>query len=68
MEAFAGRARRELAATGERVRRRSVDAGDELTAQEAAIAPLGVVGNSNRESSRQELATALDVDRTDGSA
>jgi hypothetical protein len=34
MEAFAARARRELLATGEKVRRRTVDTRDELTAQE----------------------------------
>ncbi len=49
MEAFAERARRELAATGERVRRRSVDAFDELTAQEAEIGQLAAAGRSNPE-------------------
>jgi hypothetical protein len=39
MEAFAERARRELAATGEKVRRRTVEARDELTAQEAQDRP-----------------------------
>ncbi|MBB6547697.1 helix-turn-helix transcriptional regulator [Nonomuraea rubra] len=49
MDAFAERARRELAAAGERVRRRRVDAFDELTAQEAEIAQLAVAGRSNPE-------------------
>jgi DNA-binding CsgD family transcriptional regulator len=46
-EAFAGRAARELLATGERVRRRSVETRDELTAQEAQIARLAGDGLSN---------------------
>jgi DNA-binding CsgD family transcriptional regulator len=49
MEGFAERARRELAATGETVRRRSVDARDELTAQEAQIARLAADGRTNPE-------------------
>ena len=40
MEGFAERARRELLATGETVRKRSVDTRDDLTAQEAQIARL----------------------------
>ncbi len=44
IEAFAGRAERELRATGERVRKRSVEARDELTAQEAQIARLARPG------------------------
>ena len=46
-EAFAGRAERELLATGERVRRRGAEARDELTAQEAQIARLARDGLSN---------------------
>jgi DNA-binding NarL/FixJ family response regulator len=46
-EAFADRARRELAATGETVRKRSVETSDELTAQEAQIARLARDGLSN---------------------
>jgi DNA-binding CsgD family transcriptional regulator len=49
MDAFAERARRELLATGERVRRRVVAARDELTAQEAQIARLAREGLSNPE-------------------
>jgi hypothetical protein len=40
MEAFAERARGEMQATGERVRKRAVEARDDLTAQERQIARL----------------------------
>ena len=40
-EAFAERARRELLATGETVRKRTAETRDELTAQEAQIARAG---------------------------
>ena len=43
-EAFAERARRELLATGETVRKRSVETLDELTPQEAQIARLAADG------------------------
>jgi DNA-binding CsgD family transcriptional regulator len=49
MEAFAERTRRELAATGERVRAPSPDARDELTSQEKQIARLARDGLSNPE-------------------
>ncbi|HEY2808487.1 MAG TPA: LuxR C-terminal-related transcriptional regulator, partial [Steroidobacteraceae bacterium] len=49
MEAFAGRARRELAATGETARQRTVEARDTLTPQEAQIARLAREGLSNPE-------------------
>ncbi len=49
IEAFAGRAERELLATGERVRRRTVETRDELTAQEAQVARLAHEGLSNAE-------------------
>ncbi len=49
MEAFAERARRELLATGETVRKRTADARDELTAQERQIAELARDGLSNPE-------------------
>jgi DNA-binding CsgD family transcriptional regulator len=49
MEAFAERARRELQATGEKVRRRAVETRDELTAQEDQIARLARDGLSNPE-------------------
>ena len=47
MEGFAERARRELAASGEKVRKRSVATRDELTAQEAQIARLAADGTTN---------------------
>ena len=49
MEAFAERARRELLATGETVRKRRVDAPSELTPQEWQIASLARQGLSNPE-------------------
>ncbi len=49
MEGFAERTRRELAATGETVRARSVDTVNELTAQETLIARLAAEGRSNPE-------------------
>ena len=49
MEPFAERARGELLATGERVRKRTVDARDELTPQELHIARLARDGLSNPE-------------------
>jgi DNA-binding CsgD family transcriptional regulator len=49
VEAFAGRAERELLATGERVRKRSVETRDDLTAQEAQVARLARDGLSNVE-------------------
>ncbi len=49
MEAFADRARGELLATGETVRKRSVDTRDELTPQERQIAVLARDGMSNPE-------------------
>jgi ATP/maltotriose-dependent transcriptional regulator MalT len=47
MAAFAERARRELIATGEKVRKRTVEAPEDLTAQEALIARLARDGLSN---------------------
>jgi DNA-binding CsgD family transcriptional regulator len=49
VEAFAERARRELLATGETARKRTVDTSGELTAQEAVIARLAREGLSNPE-------------------
>jgi DNA-binding CsgD family transcriptional regulator len=49
LPAFSERAARELAATGERVRRRTPQARDELTAREAQIARLAAAGLSNRQ-------------------
>jgi DNA-binding CsgD family transcriptional regulator len=49
MEAFAERARGELLATGEKVRKRSVETRDDLTPQERQIAGLARDGLSNPE-------------------
>jgi ATP/maltotriose-dependent transcriptional regulator MalT len=49
MEAFAERARRELAATGETLRKRRIETRDELTPQEWQIARLARDGLSNPE-------------------
>jgi DNA-binding CsgD family transcriptional regulator len=48
-EAFAGRAERELLATGERARKRAVETVDQLTPQESQIARLAADGHTNRE-------------------
>jgi DNA-binding CsgD family transcriptional regulator len=48
-EAFAERAHRELRATGETVRKRSVETRDSLTAQEAQVARLAAEGRTNPE-------------------
>jgi DNA-binding CsgD family transcriptional regulator/tetratricopeptide (TPR) repeat protein len=49
VDAFGGRAERELLATGERVRKRSVETREDLTAQEAQVARLARDGLSNVE-------------------
>jgi DNA-binding CsgD family transcriptional regulator len=48
-QAFAERARRELVATGEKVRKQAVSSGNVLTAQEAQIARLAGDGLTNQE-------------------
>ena len=48
-EAFAERARRELVATGEMVRKRTGETPDQLTAQEAQVARLAAQGYTNPE-------------------
>ena len=48
-EAFASRAARELAATGETVRRRATGEHEDLTPQEAQIARMAVAGRTNPE-------------------
>src|SRR6516225_8353355 len=53
MEAFAERARRELAAAGETARQATVEARDTLTPQEAQIAQLARAGLSNSEIAAQ---------------
>ena len=50
VDAFADRARRELLATGETVRKRTVETQGELTAQEAHIARLAAKGSPTRRS------------------
>jgi DNA-binding CsgD family transcriptional regulator/tetratricopeptide (TPR) repeat protein len=49
VEGFADRSERELSATGERTRKRSVETRDDLTPQEAQIARLARDGLSNAE-------------------
>jgi DNA-binding CsgD family transcriptional regulator len=49
MEAFAERTRGELLATGEKVRKRTLDTRDDLTAQERLIAGLARDGLTNPE-------------------
>jgi DNA-binding CsgD family transcriptional regulator len=53
MEGFAERARRELLATGETVRKRTVETLTDLTAQEAQIAKLARDGHTNPEIAAQ---------------
>ena len=62
MDAFAERARRELAATGEKVRLRRAETLDELTAQEAQIAQLAHDGYSNPEIAAQLFLSARTVE------
>jgi len=53
MDAFAERARTELEATGEHARKRTVDAFEQLTPQEAQVSRLAALGNTNREIAAQ---------------
>jgi DNA-binding CsgD family transcriptional regulator/tetratricopeptide (TPR) repeat protein len=62
MQAFAGRARRELVATGEKVRARSPETHEELTAQETQIARLARDGLSNPEIGAQLFISARTVE------
>ena len=62
MAGFAERARRELTATGETVRRRSVEAVTTLTAQEDLIAQLACDGRTNPEIGAQLYLSARTVE------
>jgi DNA-binding CsgD family transcriptional regulator len=59
---FAERARREVAATGEKVRKQPVSSGDGLTAQEAQIARLAADGLTNQEIGAQLFISAHTVE------
>ena len=61
-EAFAERARLELAATGETVRKRAVATTDLLTAQEARIARLASERHTNQEIGAQMFISARTVE------
>ena len=62
MDAFSGRARRELAATGEKVRTRAVPRPHDLTPQEAQIARLAREGLTNAEIGFQLYLSARTVE------
>ena len=62
MEAFAERARRELLGTGEKVRKRSDEARQQLTPQEEQIARLARDGLSNPEIGAQLFISARTVE------
>jgi DNA-binding CsgD family transcriptional regulator len=62
IEAFADRAERELLATGERARRRTVDTLDQLTPQEEQVARLAARGSTNREIATQLFITQSTVE------
>jgi DNA-binding CsgD family transcriptional regulator len=61
-EAFAARAERELLATGERARKRTVDTLDQLTPQEEQVARLAAKGATNREIAAQLFITQSTVE------
>jgi len=62
VEAFARRAERELLATGERARKRTVDTLDQLTPQESQIARLAADGHTNREIAARLFISASTVE------
>ncbi len=62
LNAFVTRAERELAATGERARRRGYDTADELTPQESQIAHLAASGATNQEIAAKLFLSASTVD------
>jgi DNA-binding CsgD family transcriptional regulator len=59
---FAERARRELVATGEKVRAREARTGGDLTAQEAQIAQLAADGLTNQEIGAQLFISSHTVE------
>lgn len=61
-QAFAERARRELAVVGEKVRKQPVTSGSELTTQEAQIARLAAEGHTNAEIGAQLFISAHTVE------
>jgi DNA-binding CsgD family transcriptional regulator len=61
-ESFAARAQRELLATGEHARKRTVDTRDQLTPQETQIARLAANGDTNREIAAQLFITQSTVE------
>src|SRR6202035_4985847 len=62
IEAFAERARRELLAAGDTVRKRTVETVSELTAQEAHIARFAVDGRTNAEIGAQLFLSTRTVE------
>jgi DNA-binding NarL/FixJ family response regulator len=62
VEAFAERARLELEATGERARKRTADALDELTPQETQVTRLAAEGHTNREIAARLFISASTVE------
>jgi DNA-binding NarL/FixJ family response regulator len=62
MEAFAERAQRELLASGQKARKRSVETRDQLTPQEEQIARLARDGLSNPEIGAQLFLSARTVE------
>jgi DNA-binding CsgD family transcriptional regulator len=62
IEAFAERARRELLATGDTVRKRTIETATELTAQEACIARLAAGGRTNVEIGAQLFLSTRTVE------
>ena len=62
MDGFTDRARRELTATGEKVRKRSAETRDQLTPQEEQIARLARDGLSNPEIGAQLFLSARTVE------
>ncbi len=62
IEAFAERARRELLASGDTVRKRTVETAGELTAQEACIARLAADGRTNVEIGAQLFLSTRTVE------